>query len=409
MRDCATLEEQREVYKKYAGRMATVADMFNATRRIWCPLIAVPANQLHLFTGNVVKIAAENLFLNTHIAGDNYFYHGYLYGCYTERCCPRYLKRENWAALQAAVPRIDVRTGTLKEVAAGYPDGFFSRFILLDHMDWMPMSMILDEWATFVAKSRPDVRYLWRSYADHQHIAPLKYLAFHEGNVRAALGMYPDRVAMYNSTHLATLPGNVVVTPRSGYAPRASVCDDATVLFNNFLHPISGKSHQERLESFYAGQAQSYDAFRHRFLHGRVPMIEAMPTLQGSTWVDLGGGTAANLEHFAGGGEVVDLGAIFKHVTVVDLCRPLIDVARARVEAHGWQKTVSLVVGDATDPALPGLPPAGSVDLVTMSYSLTMIPDWMAALKNVSRGACARRVRARASRVAPASVRYISI
>lgn len=395
MRDCATLEEQRGVYKRYAGRIALLSQLLNATRRVWCPLIAVPANQLHLFTGNVVRIAAENLFLNTHIAGDNYFYHGYLYGCYTERCCPRYLKRENWDALQGAVGRIDVRTGTLKDVAARYPDGFFSRYILLDHMDWMPMSMILDEWAVFVAKASPDVRFLWRSFADHQHIAPLKYLHFHEENVRAALAMFPDRVAMYNSTHLATLPGDMVVTPRSGYAPRATVCDDANVLFHNWLHPISGADHQARLESFYKGQAQSYDGFRHRFLHGRLPMIEAMPTTAGATWVDLGGGTAANLEHFAppagsSDSEVADLSTIFSKVMVVDLCRPLIEVARARVEAHGWGKTVELVVGDVTDPTLPGLPPAGSVDLVTMSYSLTMIPDWQAALKNVS--AAQRRV-----------------
>jgi hypothetical protein len=389
VRDCATLEEQRAVYKQYAGRIRGLAGLMNATRRLWCPFIAVPANQLHLFDGNIALVAAENLFLNTHIAKDNYHYYGYLYGCYTAECCPRYLKRENWEALQRAVDHIDVQTGTLKEVAGRYPDAYFSRYILLDHMDWMPMEMILDEWAVFVRKARPDVRFLWRSFADHQHIAPLKYLTFHEENVRAALAMLPDRVAMYNSTHLATLPGNVVVTPRTAFAPRASLCDDANVLFHNWLHPISGGSHQERLESFYRGQAQSYDAFRHRFLHGRVPMIEAMPTLSGAVWVDLGGGTAANLEHFRAE-DGATLGEIFSRVVVVDLCRPLIDVAAARVEANGWSKTVELVVGDATDPALRGLPAAGSVDLVTMSYSLTMIPDWQAALRNVSVCVCGR-------------------
>ena len=387
VRDCATLEEQREVFKRYAGRLNVLGSIMNATRRLWCPFIAVPANQLHLFEGNIVKVAAENLFLNTHIARDNYFYYGYLYGCYTKECCPRYLKEENWAALQKAVDHIDIQTGTLKEVASRYPDGYFSRYILLDHMDWMPHSMILDEWAVFTAKARPDVRFLWRSFADHQHIAPLKYLDFHADNVKAALAMLPDRVAMYNSTHLATLPSDVIVTPRTAFAPRASLCDDVNVLFHNWLHPISGGSHQERLESFYKGQAASYDAFRHRFLHGRVPMVESMPTLSGSVWVDLGGGTAANLEHFKAA-DGAGLGDIFKAVYVVDLCRPLIDVARARVEANGWEKTVHLVVGDATDPALPGLPKAGTVDVVTMSYSLTMIPDWQAALRNVSGGDC---------------------
>jgi hypothetical protein len=378
------------VYARYASRIAALASMLNFTKRLWCPLIAVPANQLHLFDGNVVKIAVDNLFLNTHIAADNYFYHGYMYGSYSRECCPRYLKEENFAALKAAVGRVEVRTGTLQEVAASYPDGTFSRYILLDHMDWMPMSMVLDEWAVFVRKARSDVRFLWRSFAAELHIAPLKYLEFHPDNVRAALSMYPDRVAMYNSTHLATLRPGFTVVPRAAYAPPATLRDDLNVLFHNWLHPISGGDHQSRLESFYAGQATSYDSFRHRFLHGRVPMIEAMPTPVGGVWVDLGGGTAANLEHLTG---AIDAG-VFSKVVVLDLCRPLIDVARQRVEAHGWGGKVELVVGDATDPATPGLPAPGTVDVITMSYSLTMIPDWQAALRNVSqRRRAARRWR----------------
>ena len=368
------------MYAKYASRITALSNMLNFTRRLWCPLIAVPANQLHLFDGNVVKIACDNLFLNTHIASDNYFYYGYMYGEYSRECCPRYLKPENFAALKASVHKIDIRTGTLKDVAAGYPDGFFSRYILLDHMDWMPMSMVLDEWSVFAPKARSDARFLWRSFASDLHIAPLKYLDYHEDNVKAALSMYPDRVAMYNSTHLATLPEDVALLPRVDFKPRATLREDMNVLFHNFVHPVRGGDHQSRLESFYAGQAASYDVFRHRFLHGRVPMIEAMPTLKGSTWVDLGGGTAANLEHLA---PAITAG-VFKKVVVLDLCRPLIEVARARTEAHGWAGVVDLVVGDACDPATKGMPAPGTVDVVTMSYSLTMIPDWRAALRNVS-------------------------
>jgi len=377
-RSTKSLEEQRAVYARYASRIAALASMLNFTRRLWCPLIAVPANQLHLFDGNVVKIAVDNLFLNTHIASDNYFYHGYMYGEYTRECCPRYLQQQHWETLKARVNRVEVRTGTLQNVAASYPDGTFSRYILLDHMDWMPMSMVLDEWAVFVVKARRDARFLWRSFASKQHIAPLKYLDFHPANVEAALAMYPDRVAMYNSTHLATLSDGFTIVPRVAYAPPATLRDDLNVLFHNWVHPISGGDHQSRLESFYKGQAASYDTFRHRFLHGRVPMIEAMPTPVGGVWVDLGGGTAANLEHLAG---AIDSG-LFKKVVVLDLCRPLIDVARQRVEAHGWGKVVDLVVGDATVQKTPGMPSPGTVDVITMSYSLTMIPDWQAALQN---------------------------
>lgn len=339
---CATLAEQREVYKKYEPKMLQVAAWVNATKRLWCPFIAVPASQLHLFDGNIVKHAVDNLFLNTHIAKDNYFYHGYMYGAYTKECCPRYLQARHWAALKAGVARgaVDVQTGTLQEVAGRYPARYFSRFILLDHMDWMPMSMVLDEWAVFVAKARPGCRFLWRSFATHQHIVPLKYLDFHEENVRAALRQYPDRVAMYNSTWLATLPEDTTVVARRAFRPPASVAQDLNVLWNMYFHPITGKSHEDRLNSFYSGQATSYDVFRYRFLHGRVPMIEAMPTLVGATWVDLGGGTAANLEHF---GDAIGAGKLFKSVVVLDLCKPLLDVADARIKQRGWGKVVTCV------------------------------------------------------------------
>jgi S-adenosylmethionine-diacylglycerol 3-amino-3-carboxypropyl transferase len=216
-RSCNTLKEQREVYSKYRGRVDAVATFLNFTKRIWCPLIAVPASQLHLFSGNIVQLAADNLFTKTHLKSDNYHYFGYLYGEYTRECCPRYLKQENWSKLKACVGNVEIRTGKLHEVASLYPDGYFSRYILLDHMDWLARKDILEEWTLFVRKARSDVRFLWRSFADVQHIGPLKYLRFHPDNVKAALAMYPDRVFMYNSTHLATLDTSFTIVPRSDY------------------------------------------------------------------------------------------------------------------------------------------------------------------------------------------------
>ena len=62
-----------------------------------------------------------------------------------------------------------------------------------------------------------------------------------------------------------------------------------------------------------------------------------------------------------------------------------LEVAKARVEERGWGERVEAVLGDATDPGLAGLPPAGSADVVTISYAVTMIPDWKAAIANAKR------------------------
>ncbi len=377
VRNCETLEEQIAIYKPYEKRLDSLSNFVNLTRRFWCPFLGVPASQVDLFDGNIVKHVLDNLFYNTHIAKDNYFYYAYCFATYTRENCPRYLQPQYFKTLKANVSRIDIRTMTLKDAAACYPDGYFSRYILLDHMDWMPASIICDEWSVFVKKARSDCRVLWRSFASFQHIGPLKYLDFHAENVRAAHKMYPDRVSMYNSTHLATIPANFNVVPRTEYKPRGTCCDDVRVLYSNFVKGMHGNSHQDKLESFYRSQAGAYDVYRHRFLHGRVPMMDVIPTPKGGVWLDMGGGTASNLELIKTGLDT------FSRIVVLDLCRPLLDVARQRVEVNGWDN-VELVCGDATADDVKGLPKAGTVDLITFSYSLTMIPDWRAALKNVS-------------------------
>ena len=139
------------------------------------------------------------------------------------------------------------------------------------------------------------------------------------------------------------------------------------------------------MESFYKSQAGLYDQYRHRMLHGRRPMMFEMPAKRGGVWVDLGGGTGSNLEYFRGAGGEDTLSATFSKVYVVDLTPSLLEVAKARVEEHGWGERVEAVLGDATDPGLAGLPPAGTADVVTISYAVTMIPDWKASIANAKR------------------------
>src|SRR5262249_4699106 len=89
------------------------------------------------------------------------------------------------------------------------------------------------------------------------------------------------------------------------------------------------------------------------------------------TWIDMGGGTGANLDYF--GARISRLNKIY----VLDLSHSLLEVARKRAFAKGWTN-VETVEADATT----FRPPGGLVDVVTFSYSLTMIPDWFAAIEN---------------------------
>ena len=150
-----------------------------------------------------------------------------------------------------------------------------------------------------------------------------------------------------------------------------SLLSDFRVLYHIVAKPVRGKDHAARLESFYSGQAEAYDDFRRRLLQGREAMYRSIPVPEGGVWVDLGGGTGANLEPI--GAELHKA----RKVYLVDLCDSLLAVARKRCEARGW-KNVEAVNADATT----FRPADGPADVVTFSYSLTMIPDWFAAIDN---------------------------
>lgn len=153
-----------------------------------------------------------------------------------------------------------------------------------------------------------------------------------------------------------------------------SIASDLKVLYHLALKPVRGASHAERMESFYSGQATAYDDFRRRLLQGRTELWRALPVPDDGIWVDLGGGTGSNLEYF--GDSIKKL----RRVYVVDLAASLLQVAAARAAAAGWSH-VTTVTADATT----WVPPDGPVDVVTFSYSLTMIPDWFAAIDNAHR------------------------
>lgn len=127
-------------------------------------------------------------------------------------------------------------------------------------------------------------------------------------------------------------------------------------------------SHAEQLQRFYAPQAETYDAFRERLLHGRQELVGLLPAAPQSRMVELGAGTGRNLEFF--GSRLEQLA----RVEAVDLCPALLDVARRR-----WARrsNVRVVEADATRYV-----PSRPADVAYLSYALTMIPDWRAAIDN---------------------------
>ncbi|KAF0162893.1 MAG: methylase involved in ubiquinone/menaquinone biosynthesi [Rhodocyclaceae bacterium] len=143
---------------------------------------------------------------------------------------------------------------------------------------------------------------------------------------------------------------------------------DARILWRMACGQPRHGDHAARLQAFYAPQAAHYDAFRERLLRGRGELIDKLEIGKGMRVVELGCGTGSSLDRM---GPRAQLCA---SIQLVDLCPALLAIARQRATGHN---NVEVIEADATR----WQPPA-PVDRVFLSYALTMIPDWEAAIAN---------------------------
>lgn len=97
---------------------------------------------------------------------DNYFWRVYLTGRYSPECRPSYLIPENFARLQVGlVDRLTTHTDTVAGFLNSH-DRPISRFVLLDHMDWLAGAApqaLADEWQAVFDRATPEARILWRT------------------------------------------------------------------------------------------------------------------------------------------------------------------------------------------------------------------------------------------------------
>jgi len=183
--------------------------------------------------------------------------------------------------------------------------------------------------------------------------------------------------------------------------------------YSCFFKPHTGDgtgSQQDALESFYSSQASIYDTTRTRLLQGREDMLALVAAQaryrrengqmnQKPIWVDIGGGTGWNIEQME---EQLDVPTFFHAVYLVDLSTSLCEIARKRFERLGWTN-VHVICQDARTFRLSDYESSDDrdfsigksaydedaedsvlADVLTMSYSLSMIPEFHPAVDSVA-------------------------
>lgn len=127
---------------------------------------------------------------------------------------------------------------------------------------------------------------------------------------------------------------------------------------------------QTSVQRFYKYHAYVYDSTRWMILHGRRAAVEALRLRPDSEVLEIGCGTGLNFRHI-----VDQLNPAKGRLTGLDFSQDMLRHAKKRVERRGWQN-VELVQADATSLDL-----GRQFDGVFFGYSLTMIPDFAAALE----------------------------
>ncbi|NTV93926.1 MAG: BtaA family protein [Thiobacillus sp.] len=171
--EAGDLASQRALYDRHIAPVLWTPTMkWVLGRQFTMSLLGVPHPQRRLVqaqhedgVAGFVREAIEYVFRQLPVA-DNYFWRVYLNGRYTPECCPEYLKPDNFQALKGGlVNRIRTHTGTVTEFLHGHRQPI-SRFVLLDHMDWMSSyhpDALVEEWNAILNRARGNARILLRS------------------------------------------------------------------------------------------------------------------------------------------------------------------------------------------------------------------------------------------------------
>lgn len=198
--DTRDLDEQRHVYDTRVRPLIWTRGVnWTLSRQITLSMLGVPHPQRKEVqaqhergVAGFVRDSLEYVFRQLPV-WDNYFYSVYVRGRYTETCCPEYLKRDNFEALKGGlVDRIQTHTTLVTDFLHETEDSI-SKFVLLDHQDWMSTYLpeaLESEWQAILARSTPDARVILRS----AHAAPA-YLE------RLELGARRERLADHLQFH----------------------------------------------------------------------------------------------------------------------------------------------------------------------------------------------------------------
>ncbi len=169
---CKSVAEQQEIYERIRERFWSKTMRFALNRDSTLSMLGVPKAQRQQidkqYPGGILSFiqdSMEAVFAKLPIH-ENYFWRVYITGSYSHDCCPEYLKEANFQQLKSTgVSNVSVHTDSVQGFLEKGSEPI-SRFVLLDHMDWLSEHLfpLLElEWQAILNRAAPNTRILWRS------------------------------------------------------------------------------------------------------------------------------------------------------------------------------------------------------------------------------------------------------
>ncbi|MCZ7563893.1 MAG: BtaA family protein [Burkholderiales bacterium] len=222
--EARSLEEQREIYdREIAPRLWSGPLAWTLSRQITMSVLGVPRAQREeverQHAGGLPVSCARRSSTScvSCRSGRTTSGRSTCAGRHTLGCCPEYLKKPNFLALKAGLAgRISTHTCTVTDFLQR-TEARVSRFVLLDHMDWMSAcqpAALAEEWSAILARASASARVIFRSA--HAQPTYLGRVTVGEGRARRPLAevleFHPalaarlqalDRVHTYAGFHIA--------------------------------------------------------------------------------------------------------------------------------------------------------------------------------------------------------------
>jgi len=346
--------------------------ILETTVKYVAPLQGVPLRQYEMYAGfdkHATNLVHEGIkYITANNSQKSYFWSCYINDEWDESSLPLYLQPKWYDIIKKRINRVKIITGTISDcIANNHPDKSFTHINLLDSQDWMTDDEVASQMMKLNKYSDSNTKICFRSANATQPFACLSNQNIKSKNILTDPTAVVDRVGMYNSIHVMTFNDKYPIIAKQNVVYTRDIGKDIVTL-GQMLFPqtkqyneSNSMNNSNSLDAFYESQAEYYDNYRSRMLHGKSKLMGMLPYFSGMKILLFAGGTADISRYIPD---------IPHTITCMDLCKPLLDVARKL-----YPKMIT-VRADAEKYISET-----KMDFVICSYSLTMIPDWKSAIE----------------------------